>query len=568
MKFKTFFKQHLVWLGLLVVLLPLLIILYVQYHSLAKLGETLPAARKVAFDRRLKTVASEVSAYYRETALRSLAVPAEVFDPKMAKDWPALDAAVKRHYEQQPAEGVRYYFATVVSENGKERVLSMYDTRDGAMLEGMITDKGWAAFAASAPWITLMRKGKHFPLAPDALFLADNDPDHPVIVKPITDDSSQIIGVAGLLIDKAYFKETYLPRIIRAAAQKFFPGEEQANLILAAYDEAGGVVAATEPLTQEGAEVKVPLQFPFPRWHLGVQSRGPTQDQLGRRQLVLGLSLTALMTLIIVGGLVFALRAAAREMKLSQMKTDFVSNVSHELRTPLSSIRVFGEFQRLGRVKDPSKVREYGEYIETESRRLTQLINNILDFSRIESGQKTYRFVRADVREIVDETLRTFAVRLQQSGFAVTVEAPEQELPPAVVDPEAVGQVIVNLLDNAVKYSGAAREIIVRVGEQDGHVTVEVSDQGVGIPAEEQAKIFERFHRVSTGLVHDVKGSGLGLSLVKHIIEAHGGKVTLQSELGRGSAFTVHLPVWREASAAADACQPQPSLQPGEIGHG
>src|SRR5205823_5134404 len=121
-----------------------------------------------------------------------------------------------------------------------------------------------------------------------------------------------------------------------------------------------------------------------------------------------------------------------------QMKADFVSNVSHELRTPLASIRVFGEFLKMGRVRDELKICEYGEYIENESRRLTQLINNILDFSKIESGQKTYNFELADIEGLLAETRKTFTVRLEQSGFAITFEAPQQHLPLAVIDADAI----------------------------------------------------------------------------------------------------------------------------------
>jgi signal transduction histidine kinase len=237
-----------------------------------------------------------------------------------------------------------------------------------------------------------------------------------------------------------------------------------------------------------------------------------------------------------------AQRSAARATELSRMKTEFVSSVSHELRTPLASIRVFGELLRLGRVAAPEKVREYGEYIEAESRRLTQLVNNILDFAKIESGQKRYRFERADLAELVEETLRTFEVRLRQDGFTVSVRPPPAPLPPAWIDPPAVGQVLTNLLDNAIKYSGEAREIGVALGQQNGFVTVAVSDRGAGIAPVEQERIFERFYRVGHGLVHEVKGSGLGLAIVKHIVEAHRGRVVVDSHPGEGSTFTVELP--------------------------
>ncbi|MEW6735164.1 MAG: HAMP domain-containing sensor histidine kinase, partial [Acidobacteriota bacterium] len=262
-----------------------------------------------------------------------------------------------------------------------------------------------------------------------------------------------------------------------------------------------------------------------------------------KRVFAINLSLSILMMGLVVGGIVLALRTAARAMKLSQMKADFVSNVSHELRTPLASIRVFGEFLRLGRVKAPEKILEYGEYIEMESRRLTQLINNILDFSKIESGRKIYNFEETDLTAVIVETLKAFEVRLNQHGFTVDFQPPQQPLPAAIVDADAVAQAFVNLLDNAIKYSEASKEIIVRLEHKDRYVTISVTDHGIGIPAQEQEKIFEKFYRVSTGLVHNVKGSGLGLSIVKHIVEAHGGLVTVNSKLGLGSTFTIYLPV-------------------------
>jgi two-component system phosphate regulon sensor histidine kinase PhoR len=230
-------------------------------------------------------------------------------------------------------------------------------------------------------------------------------------------------------------------------------------------------------------------------------------------------------------------------MKLSQMKNEFVSNVSHELRTPLASIRVFGELLRLGRFGGVEKAREYGDFIETESRRLTQLINNILDFASIESGRKTYRYERCDVREVVDATLRSFEVRLRQAGFRIHLEGAEIPLPPVVVDAGAIGQSLSNLLDNAVKYSGDERDISVVLRRDGDFVLIAVRDYGIGIPRGEQRKIFDRFHRVSTGLVHDVKGSGLGLAIVRHIVEAHRGKVTVESRPDEGSTFSIHLPV-------------------------
>jgi signal transduction histidine kinase len=217
---------------------------------------------------------------------------------------------------------------------------------------------------------------------------------------------------------------------------------------------------------------------------------------------------------------------------------------------------------KLGRVRDSAKIQEYGEHIETESRRLTQLINNILDFSKIESGAKTYHFERLSVEDVVAETLKTCEVRLRQVGFALVHHPAPRPLPQAMIDAEALAQALMNLLDNAVKYSAgaASKEVVVRTGERGGRIEIAVTDHGVGIAPVEQKKIFEKFYRVSTGLVHDVKGSGLGLSLVKHIVEAHRGTVSVMSDLGRGSTFTISLPAADRVADAADTKGPRPVI--------
>ncbi|HST23351.1 MAG TPA: HAMP domain-containing sensor histidine kinase, partial [Blastocatellia bacterium] len=158
-----------------------------------------------------------------------------------------------------------------------------------------------------------------------------------------------------------------------------------------------------------------------------------------------------------------------------------------------------------------------------------------------------------DIRDVVADTLKMFAVRMKQSDFVINFKASPTNLPQVSIDADAMTQAMVNLLDNAVKYSGSAREIEVRLAQKNNWVTISVTDRGIGIPDGDQDRIFERFHRVGTGLVHDVRGSGLGLSIVKHIVEAHRGKVTVESASGRGSTFTIHLPVEESAEAKPEA---------------
>ena len=308
-------------------------------------------------------------------------------------------------------------------------------------------------------------------------------------------------------------------------------------------DREGREVLRQGPRQRRPFDAERSLGFAWSDWKLGLVSCHPMPDGWARRNFAVNMGLSALLSAALVAGVLLALRAASREMKLSRMKSEFVANVSHELRTPLASIRVFGELLRLGRADNPQKAREYGEYIETESRRLSQLINNILDFASIESGRKTYHFERCDVREVVCETLKTFGVRLRQNGFNIHLEGADTPLPPARIDAGAIAQSLSNLLDNAVKYSNGKKDVIVSLRRDGDWIVVSVTDQGIGIPRDEQRKIFDRFHRVSTGLVHDVKGSGMGLAIVRHIVEAHRGRVTVESRPGEGSTFSIQLPV-------------------------
>jgi len=288
---------------------------------------------------------------------------------------------------------------------------------------------------------------------------------------------------------------------------------------------------------------RVPLSFVYTGWTVSLNDPRATPEAWAKRSFAFNITLSLAIGLVLLGAIALTLRAAGREMRLAGMKSDFVSNVSHELRTPLASIRVFGELMRLGRVTEAEKVSEYGEHIEIESRRLTHLVDNILDFSRIESGRKVYAFHDADLEEVVREVVTAFSMRLKGSGFAIGVAGPAAPLPRVRIDAPAIDHALSNLLDNAVKYSGASREIEVRLSRAGDEAVIAVSDRGIGIPAAEQKRIFERFHRVSTGAVHEVHGVGLGLAIVDHIVRAHGGSVTVESEPGAGSTFAIRLPV-------------------------
>jgi signal transduction histidine kinase len=234
-------------------------------------------------------------------------------------------------------------------------------------------------------------------------------------------------------------------------------------------------------------------------------------------------------------------RDVHRELRLAEMRSRFVAAVSHELKTPLTGIRMFTEMLHVGQPTDPDTQAEYLETILSESERLTRLLNNVLDFSRIERGQKTYRREPHDLAEIVQSTSRAMTYPLEQQNFALHVKI-EEGLPPALVDRDGIEQAILNLLINAMKYSRESRDIDLHLRSQDGRAIIEVSDRGVGIDPDEQVRIFEQFYRVPSPDNERIPGTGLGLTLVQHIARAHGGTITVKSAVGEGSTFSMHLP--------------------------
>jgi signal transduction histidine kinase len=203
---------------------------------------------------------------------------------------------------------------------------------------------------------------------------------------------------------------------------------------------------------------------------------------------------------------------------------------------------MFGETLEMGRVADEPARREYYRVITRESERLSRLIENVLDFSRIEGGRRTYAPVPTAVEPLIRETLEAFDYPLAQQGFTVDVRIPA-DLPDVTMDADAVGQALTNLVDNAIKYSGERKSLAVTAVVQDGWLRIAVRDSGIGIPREEHQRVFEKFYRVGRSETQGRRGSGVGLALVRHVAEAHGGRVTVESRPGAGSCFTLWLPI-------------------------
>jgi signal transduction histidine kinase len=226
------------------------------------------------------------------------------------------------------------------------------------------------------------------------------------------------------------------------------------------------------------------------------------------------------------------------------MRSQFVASVSHELKTPLTAIRMFAETLAMGRAEDAQTQREYLETVVNESERLSRLVDNVLDFSRIERGKKIYRMQPTALSGVVQAAARAMQYPLTQQGFTLAVSI-EPELAPVMADGDALEQAILNLLANAMKYSGAAREIELLLRRSSDGAVIEVVDRGIGIAASDQPLIFDKFYRVRSTHVDRIAGTGLGLTLAAHIIKAHGGRLNVASKLGEGSVFSICLPFCR-----------------------
>ncbi len=301
--------------------------------------------------------------------------------------------------------------------------------------------------------------------------------------------------------------------------------------------------------TAQSEKFTSPQQRPlwiFPDHVVQIRLRGTTIQEAANERYVRNLVLIVLLDCILLAGAFFVYRQIKREMELVALRSDFVSNVSHELRTPLALIRMFAETLEMKRVKTEKKKQEYYGIILRETERLTRLINNILNFSRMESDSRKYTFAPTDVNAIIASTLSVHEYQLEMKGFVVETSY-AKDLPAVSMDEEAAAEAFHNLIDNAIKYSAEKKFIRLSTALSGSRVVVEIEDHGIGIATEHQPKIFDKFYRVSQGLVHTAKGSGLGLAIVRHIIEAHNGTITVQSSPGSGTTFIMNFPLTQSA---------------------
>lgn len=280
----------------------------------------------------------------------------------------------------------------------------------------------------------------------------------------------------------------------------------------------------------------------FPEYKIGISLMGETLGDLVKQRAITNIAIISILSLMLILGIWFVFRNVRKEVELAQAKSDFVSNVSHELRTPLSLISMFSETLEMNRVSSEEKKQEYYSIISQEANRLGRIVNNILNFSRMEDGRRKFNMEEKNVNELVERIYNNYSFHLKNKGFNFDFES-AGDLPLLSIDEEAVSEAVINLIDNAVKYSKERKVVHIKTGIEVDQVFIEVADEGIGISPEDQKKVFNKFYRVSTGLVHNTKGTGLGLTLVKYIMDTHEGEIRLESKIGNGSKFRLLFPV-------------------------
>jgi signal transduction histidine kinase len=342
--------------------------------------------------------------------------------------------------------------------------------------------------------------------------------------------------IRGLLLNAGYLRDSVLFQVLRSKVNS-----EKTAWVVKGRDEKAILKSENPP--SGSITVRTNFEGGFPPWFVELYQNDPDllETFLFSRR---GIYFYAFILLagILLFGLILINRTIAHELELSKMKSDFVSTISHEFKSPLSSIRQLAEMLQSGRVPSENRRQEYYDVLVEQSERLTLLIDNILDFAKIEEGRKKFNFQTLDLGLLLQKILSVIQDQVRHKDFVIQLEI-EKPLPAIKADRESITQAITNLIDNAVKYSGEARNIVVRAFVEEQYLIITVKDFGIGIKKGEIDKIFERFYRGGDELTRTVKGSGLGLTLVKQIVEAHHGKIEVESEVGSGSTFTVRIPL-------------------------
>ncbi|MDY6862290.1 MAG: HAMP domain-containing sensor histidine kinase [Thermodesulfobacteriota bacterium] len=331
-----------------------------------------------------------------------------------------------------------------------------------------------------------------------------------------------------------------------------FPETPAENSVYALMDDSGQVLHQTGGLNINPAlkaDFTISLAPQLPHWEIAMYTKDKSPTLRSGREFILlsGLLLLIFISAIIIGGTLLTWQAH-RNITDARQKTSFVSNVSHELKTPLTSIRMYAELLFEGRIKNPDKKKHYLQVIVSESQRLTRLVNNVLDFGRLEQGRKKYHCGKLDMLEYLKVFAKSHGLRIKEAGMKLKMELPEEDIV-VWTDRDAIEQVLLNLLDNAIKYADSGEELNISLKRNKEVCEIHIEDRGPGVPDAHKEKIFEKFHRVDDALTSKHQGSGLGLSISRRIVKGLGGALLYKPAGGGGSCFIVRLPFYSTDSS-------------------
>ncbi len=335
-----------------------------------------------------------------------------------------------------------------------------------------------------------------------------------------------------------------LGRIVRGLFPLLYSEGSGSTSKVSVLDEEGRIIFGPQ-LRSGGFSVNVRFPTTIYDWRLQVTPTG-SEELAGRVRArhLLELVVFVFSFLVIVVSVVVTLLAARRERKISHLKSEFAANVSHELRTPLSLIRMFAELLESNRVSSEEKRKEYLSIIVHESERLTALIENVLDFARLERDKQAYEMSSGNLAEPIRRAAGAFRYPLEQRGLTLVVDA-EEELSHPAFDERAIQLAVTNLVDNAIKYAKGGTRIVLAATIDETHLArITVTDDGPGVPEADRSRIFERFERAISGDDGEkIRGSGIGLAIVRHIAESHGGRAWVEDgEGGKGARFILEIP--------------------------
>jgi len=347
--------------------------------------------------------------------------------------------------------------------------------------------------------------------------------------------------------------KVYTPRKIASWLESYLDDMSRLPAQCCVYDETGTLVAGPM-ITNRKPFIKMPLPIPkwpglpdwkgyFPGWTTELYIDDSAFDVAAGRQTAIYIWSGFLVVVLILAAGILAGQMVSRQMKLNRLKNDFIATVTHELKTPLASMRVLGDTLLEGRHKNQQQLQEYLEMMGRENQRLTRLIDNFLSFSRMERNKQSFALAAADAAAIAHEAVESVKTKLQENHCELHTEIADN-LTQVSADHDAMVTVLVNLLDNGCKYThDDDKQITLKVFQENQQVCFQVTDNGIGISRRVQKQIFNRFYQVDQTLVRRAEGCGLGLSIVKFIVDAHQGSITIDSQPGKGSSFTVRLPM-------------------------